>query len=235
MGHQAGPGHRRVWSGVAPPEHSGGRPSRSRGGTVSPGAGGARLCTGGGARLGQSHRLPILGPDPAGILRRRRPLAPGPRGQYLIDGHRRRSRGGEEHTRHFASGEGHRRHLGRPGDMSVSMGLRGDPPKKLLPVRPPSKEFGVPCATGATADDVAMPSNKAFHHPPPGNPRSRGTPPPPITPPKGFPTPPPPPPLPERAPTGENLPRARPSTSTCRQAVTALSFCLATNGRGCHS
>ena len=31
-------------SGVAPPEHSGGRPSRSRGGAVSPGARGARLC-----------------------------------------------------------------------------------------------------------------------------------------------------------------------------------------------
>src|SRR6266446_5950730 len=78
VGDQAGAGHRRVWSGVAPPEHSGGRPSRNRGGTVSPGAGGARLYTGWGARLGQSHRLPILGPDPAGILRRRRPLAPGP-------------------------------------------------------------------------------------------------------------------------------------------------------------
>src|SRR5499427_6536400 len=61
VGDQAGAGHRRVWSGVAPPEHSGGRPSRSRGGTVSPGAGGVRLCTGWGARLGQSHRLPILG------------------------------------------------------------------------------------------------------------------------------------------------------------------------------
>ena len=46
MGDQADAGHRRVGSGVAPPEHSGGRPSRSRGGTVSPGAGGARLCTG---------------------------------------------------------------------------------------------------------------------------------------------------------------------------------------------
>src|SRR5205807_6823473 len=64
VGDQAGAGHRRVWSGVAPPEHSGGRPSRSRGGTVSPGAGGARLCTGWGARLGQSHRLPILGLTP---------------------------------------------------------------------------------------------------------------------------------------------------------------------------
>src|SRR3954449_7328331 len=32
VGDQAGAGHRRVWSGVAPPEHSGGRPSRSRGG-----------------------------------------------------------------------------------------------------------------------------------------------------------------------------------------------------------
>src|SRR5215813_2828161 len=49
----------RVWSGVAPPEHSGGRPSRGRGGTISPGAGGARFCTGWGARLGQSHRLQI--------------------------------------------------------------------------------------------------------------------------------------------------------------------------------
>src|SRR5438094_3964682 len=67
-----------VYGLVAPSEHSGGRPSRSRGGTVSPSAGGARLCTGWGARLAQSHRLPILRPDPAGILRRRRPLAPGP-------------------------------------------------------------------------------------------------------------------------------------------------------------
>src|SRR5215468_1046420 len=50
----------------------------SRGGTLSPGAGGTRLCTGWGARLGQSHRVAILGPDRAGILRRRRPLAPGP-------------------------------------------------------------------------------------------------------------------------------------------------------------
>ena len=30
-----------VWSGAAPPEHSGRRPSRRRGGTLSPGAGGA--------------------------------------------------------------------------------------------------------------------------------------------------------------------------------------------------
>ena len=29
-------------------------------------------------------------------------------------------------------------------------------------------------------------------------------------------------------------PEERQSTRTCRQAVTALSFCLATNGRGCH-
>jgi len=29
-------------------------------------------------------------------------------------------------------------------------------------------------------------------------------------------------------------PEERQSTRTCRQAVTVLSFCLATNGRGCH-
>jgi 4-hydroxy-2-oxoheptanedioate aldolase len=40
--------------------------------------GGARLRTRWRTRLGQSHRLPLLGPDPAGILRRRRPLAAGP-------------------------------------------------------------------------------------------------------------------------------------------------------------
>src|SRR6201993_1206562 len=65
VGDQAGAGQRRVWSGVAPPEYSGGRPSRSRGGTASPGAGGARLCSGRGARLGQSHCVAILGSDPA--------------------------------------------------------------------------------------------------------------------------------------------------------------------------
>ena len=48
-----------------------------------------------------------------------------------------------------------------PGDMSVSMGLRGEAShpavqENLLRVLAACKEFGVPCATGATADDVAM-------------------------------------------------------------------------------
>src|SRR5881394_346170 len=62
---------------LAPPEHGGGRSSRRRRGTLSPGAGRARLRTGGGARLGQSHRLTILGPNAARILRRSRPVAAG--------------------------------------------------------------------------------------------------------------------------------------------------------------
>lgn len=48
-----------------------------------------------------------------------------------------------------------------PGDMSVSMGLRGQAnhpavQENLLRVLAACKEFGVPCATGATADEVAM-------------------------------------------------------------------------------
>src|SRR5207245_10917606 len=48
-----------------------------------------------------------------------------------------------------------------PGDMSVSMGLRGQAShpavqETLLRVLAAGKEFGVTCATGATADDVAM-------------------------------------------------------------------------------
>jgi HpcH/HpaI aldolase/citrate lyase family protein len=54
-----------------------------------------------------------------------------------------------------------------PGDMSVSMGLRGqaDHPavqENLLRVLAACKEFGVPCATGATADDVAMRLEQGF-------------------------------------------------------------------------
>ncbi len=54
-----------------------------------------------------------------------------------------------------------------PGDMSVSMGLRGqashpDVQENLLRVLAACKEFGVPCATGATADDVAMRLEQGF-------------------------------------------------------------------------
>src|SRR2546421_609505 len=54
-----------------------------------------------------------------------------------------------------------------PGDMSVSMGLRGQAShpavqENLLRVLAACKEFGVPCATGATADDVAMRLEQGF-------------------------------------------------------------------------
>jgi 4-hydroxy-2-oxoheptanedioate aldolase len=54
-----------------------------------------------------------------------------------------------------------------PGDMSVSMGLRGEAShpavqENLLRVLAACKEFGVPCATGATADDVAMRLEQGF-------------------------------------------------------------------------
>src|SRR5438094_2816212 len=54
-----------------------------------------------------------------------------------------------------------------PGDMSVSMGLRGEAShpavqENLLRVLDACKEFGVPCATGATADDVAMRLEQGF-------------------------------------------------------------------------
>src|SRR6266852_5348093 len=54
-----------------------------------------------------------------------------------------------------------------PGDMSVSMGLRGQAShpavqENLLRVLAVCKEFGVPCATGATADDVAMRLEQGF-------------------------------------------------------------------------
>jgi 4-hydroxy-2-oxoheptanedioate aldolase len=54
-----------------------------------------------------------------------------------------------------------------PGDLSISMGLRGDTrhPKvqdALLQVLAACKEFGVPCAVGATADEVAMRLEQGF-------------------------------------------------------------------------
>lgn len=54
-----------------------------------------------------------------------------------------------------------------PGDLSISMGLRGDTnhPKvqeALLHVLAACKEFGVPCAVGATADEVAMRLEQGF-------------------------------------------------------------------------
>jgi len=54
-----------------------------------------------------------------------------------------------------------------PGDMSVSMGLRGQAShpavqENLLRVLAACKEFGVPCATGATATDVAMRLEQGF-------------------------------------------------------------------------
>src|SRR5205823_8454710 len=167
VGDQAGAGHRRVWSGVAPPEHSGGRPSRSRGGTVSPGAGGARLCTGWGARLGQSHRLAILGPDPAGILRRRRPLALDPEGNILLMGIVEEAEGVQNIRDILRQVRGIGAIWAGPGDMSVSMGLRGQAShpavqENLLRVLAACKEFGVPCATGATADDMAMRLEQGF-------------------------------------------------------------------------
>ena len=53
------------------------------------------------------------------------------------------------------------------GDMSVSMGLRGEAShpavqENLLRILAACKEFGVPCATGATADDVAMRLEQGF-------------------------------------------------------------------------
>ena len=54
-----------------------------------------------------------------------------------------------------------------PGDMSVSMGLRGQAShpavqENLLRVLAACKEFGVPCATGATPDEVAMRLEQGF-------------------------------------------------------------------------
>src|SRR5207245_8211282 len=54
-----------------------------------------------------------------------------------------------------------------PVDMSVSMGLRGQAShpavqENLLRVLAACKEFGVPCATGATATDVAMRLEQGF-------------------------------------------------------------------------
>ena len=53
------------------------------------------------------------------------------------------------------------------GDMSVSMGLRGEAShpavqENVLRVLAACKEFGVPCATVATADDVAMRLEQGF-------------------------------------------------------------------------
>ena len=53
------------------------------------------------------------------------------------------------------------------GDMSVSMGLRGEAShptvqESVLDVLAACKEFGVPCATIATADDVAMRLEQGF-------------------------------------------------------------------------
>jgi 4-hydroxy-2-oxoheptanedioate aldolase len=53
------------------------------------------------------------------------------------------------------------------GDMSVSMGLRGQAghpavQENVLRVLAACKEFGVPCATIATADDVAMRLEQGF-------------------------------------------------------------------------
>src|SRR5205085_2539793 len=97
VGDQAGAGQRRVWSGVAPPEHSGGRPSRSRGGT---------------ARYAQVPGVQVFTPA-------------GERGW----GNRNPSR------------------------------FWGLNPQESYAA---SKEFGVPCATGATADDVAMRLEQGF-------------------------------------------------------------------------
>ena len=54
-----------------------------------------------------------------------------------------------------------------PGDMSVSMGKRGnssdpDVQEGLLRVLEACKEFNVPCATGATAADVEMRIEQGF-------------------------------------------------------------------------
>ena len=54
-----------------------------------------------------------------------------------------------------------------PGDLSISMGLRGDTkhPKvqeALLRVLATCKEFDVPCAVGATADEVGMRLEQGF-------------------------------------------------------------------------
>ncbi len=55
-----------------------------------------------------------------------------------------------------------------PGDLSISMGLRGDTKhpqvqEALLQVLAAGKEFGVPCAVGAAADEVAMRLEQGFH------------------------------------------------------------------------
>ena len=54
-----------------------------------------------------------------------------------------------------------------PGDMSVAMGLGGnaahpDVQENLLRVLAACQEFGVPCAVGATADEVAMRLEQGF-------------------------------------------------------------------------
>src|SRR5277367_53424 len=113
----------------------------------------------------QSHRLPILGPHSAGILRRRRPLAP--EGNILLMGIVEEAEGVQNIRDILRQARGIGAIWAGPGDMSVSMGLRGQAShpavqENLLRVLAACKEFGVPCATGATADDVAMRLEQGF-------------------------------------------------------------------------
>ena len=77
------------------------------------------------ARLGQSHRLPILGPDPDGILRRRRPVAADPDGNILLMGIIEEAEGVRNIRGILRQVRGIDAIWAGSGDMSVSMGFRG--------------------------------------------------------------------------------------------------------------
>ena len=114
VGHQAGPGHRRLRPDPAPPGHRGRSHVGGAVGALSAGARRARLRAPRRARLVAAHRAALLGPFRRRILRRRRPVAPGPRWEPAAHGHRRGAHRRPEPARHPARGQGHRRCLGRP-------------------------------------------------------------------------------------------------------------------------
>jgi len=156
-----------VW--CCPPEHSRGRPSRSRGGTVSPGAGVQDFGTGWGSAVGAigiASRYWGLTPqeyyDAADLW----PLDP--EGKHLTDGHCRRSRRGADIRDILRQVRGIGAIWAGPGTCRVSMDCGAKPAiqpcKKICcACLTACKEFGVPCATGATADDVATARwSKAF-------------------------------------------------------------------------
>ena len=114
-----------------------------------------------------AHCPALLGVERAGVLRRLGPVALDPNGNMMLMGIVEEPEGVKNLPDILREVKGIGAIWAGPGDMSVSMGHRGNSnhpevQENLLRILRTCQDAGVPCATGATAEEVPMRLEQGF-------------------------------------------------------------------------